>query len=120
MRRWSALFGIAFVTLLLVAYIVPVHDCIIDLQPDGTNLGTIPSEQIRIAALVIASFPLVALAAIVTLSGTIRAKSKPVGGTCVGVATIVGFLMLGFIFWLMRPQAMVLPPPPSPHTQSKP
>jgi hypothetical protein len=38
----------------------------------------------------------------------------------VGVATIVGFLMLGFIFWLMRPQAMVLPPPPSPHTQSKP
>jgi hypothetical protein len=93
MQRWWSLLGLALLSLILIAYALPFHAYVIELQADGSSLGEIPGEVIRFIGLAIGSVPLVILAALALFSRRFRAWAIPCKFT--GSAMIIGTLILG-------------------------
>jgi len=88
-----ALLGGATAILLTVAFAVSVPEYCVELQPDGTNLGCFPGEDIRLVGIAFGSIPLAMSAAMLSFSST-RRMNAPV---YVGVALTVGLLMLIYL-----------------------
>lgn len=93
---WLRSMGLAILTLVIASYVLPFHQVLIDLQPNGVNLGTITASEIRLAGFVIASFPLAVLGGITLLSKRFRAWGKPWKWT--GSALILGLFLLVWIW----------------------
>jgi hypothetical protein len=97
--RWLTVFGGALAVLLVVAHVIPVGDCFIELQPDGKSLGRIPAEDVRVGAIAIASIPLAFAAIFVVFA---KRKRPKVAWLCVSSALVVAVLMLSYVLHTMR------------------
>jgi hypothetical protein len=94
-RGWLPSFCLAVAILILSTFVLPFHDFVLELQPDGTNLGTISVLECRIIAVTLGGLPLLVLAAGVELSRHLRLTTTP--WKAVGAILVIGLLLVGWV-----------------------
>jgi hypothetical protein len=94
-RGWLPSFCLAVAILVLSTFVLPFHDFVIELEPDGTSLGTISVLECRIIAVTLGGLPLLVLAAGVELSRHLRLTTTP--WKAVAAMLVIGLLLVGWL-----------------------
>ena len=84
------------VLLYVVLSLVPFNDQIIELQPDGRNLGRIPGEYFRRATLGALSIPLLGMVLYCSIAKRFRSQDKRFGYAAFFI--VVGFWIVTIFF----------------------
>jgi hypothetical protein len=77
MNRWRTPLWIAVIVPILGVFIVQFRAYLIDLQPNGANLGTIHPADFRVVSVILSLIPIGILAAVVKFSMRFRQTVAP-------------------------------------------